>query len=376
MHVKIADEFGKDLELILGPKNRRTPITALSKQDIEDRINSVAEFIPQQGTQSIIDVAIAVLKEFQNSHAFDGIDIPIIGHLPDWGTKEYSIDHCYLDYDAQRGTHARHIAGIIFKFDAEQVTPGIGRKNGQEVFINDGQHRFITAICCGVTKLPISVREDASQRVDFDQYVAMNCDNLPSEPYDNFRNRVSRAKYYAEQHIDIPYTDQEDYDISEIFKKHGCIPVSKKDDKGKDQPGAIHRFDQVYRFWRTFGPNTFDKSLALLRSTWNDQPALSEPHWGLCWLFKANPKIEKGDQNLISRALRERWSKAGTLWREANKRIEEQFGEESWQYNSDNGLKIASAMYSAIKKQFEEVEINCPTDTKKRQITVDIPIMS
>ena len=196
MHVKIADEFGKDLELILGPKNRRTPITALSKQDIEDRINSVAEFIPQQGTQSIIDVAIAVLKEFQNSHAFDGIDIPIIGHLPDWGTKEYNIDHCYLDYDAQRGTHARHIAGIIFKFDAEQVTPGIGRKNGQEVFINDGQHRFITAICCGVTKLPISVREDASQRVDFDQYVAMNCDNLPSEPYDNFRNRVSRAKYY------------------------------------------------------------------------------------------------------------------------------------------------------------------------------------
>ena len=56
MHVKIADEFGKDLELILGPKNRRTPITELSKQDIEDRINSVAEFIPQQGTQSIIDV--------------------------------------------------------------------------------------------------------------------------------------------------------------------------------------------------------------------------------------------------------------------------------------------------------------------------------
>ena len=33
-------------------------------------------------------------------------------------------------------------------------------------------------------------------------------------------------------------------------------------------------------------------------------------------------------------------------------------------------------MYSAIKKQFEEVEINCPTDTKKRQITVDIPIMA
>lgn len=377
MHDKIADEFGKDLELILGPKNRRKPITALSKQEIEDRINSVAEFIPQQGTQSVVEVAIAVLKEFQNSHAFDGIDIPIIDKLPDWGTVEYDVDDCYLDYDAQRGTHARHIAGIIFKFEAEQVTPGIGRKTSEgKVFINDGQHRFITAICCGVRSLPISTRLDDSQKVDFDQYVAMNCDNLPSEPYDNFRNRVSRAEYYALKNIDVPYTDQEDYAISQVMKRHGCVPVSKKDDKGKDQPGAIHRFDQVYRFYRNFGESTFAKSLGLLRTTWNDQPALSEPHWGLCWLFKANPEISKGDQNLISRALRERWSKAGTLWREANKRIEETFGEESWQYNADNGLKIASAMYSAIKKQFDDVEIDAPKDSKGRTIDVDIPIMS
>jgi hypothetical protein len=376
MHDKIADEFGKDLELILGPKNRRIPITALSKQEIQDRINSVVEFIPQQGTKSIVDVSIAVLKAFQNSHAFDGIDIPIIDKLPDWGTKEYSIDDCYLDYDAQRGTHARHIAGIIFKFEAEQVTPGIGRKNGQEVFINDGQHRFITAICLGVTFLPISVREDSSQRVDFDQYVAMNCDNLPSEPYDNFRNRVSRAEYYAEQNIEIPYTDQEDYAISLIMKSHGCVPVSKKDDKGQDQPGAIHRFDQVYRFYRNFGKSIFNKSLGLLRTTWHDQPAISSAHWGLCWLFKFNPEISKGDQNLISRALRERWKKAGRLWIETNKRVENTFGEDSWQDNADNGLKIASAMYSAIKKQFDDVEIVQPKDSKGRTIDVDIPIMS
>ena len=149
----------------------------------------------------------------------------------------------------------------------------------------------------------------------------------------------------------------------------------KKDDKGKDQAGAIHRFDQVYRFWRTFNPKTFDKALGLLRTTWNDQPALSEPHWGLCWLFKQNPSIDKGDQNLMSRALRERWNKAGTLWREANRRIEKQYSEDSWQYNADNGLKIASAMYSAIKKYFDEVEIVCPKDSKKRTIDVDIPIM-
>jgi hypothetical protein len=160
------------------------------------------------------------------------------------------------------------------------------------------------------------------------------------------------------------------------MKKHGCQPVSKKDEQGKKMPGAIHRFDQVYKFWRYFGEDVFSKSLNLLRSTWNDQPALSEPHWGLCWLFKQNKSLEKGDLNLISRALRERWSKAGTLWPEANKRIEKQYGEESWQYQADNGLKISSAMFSAINKQYPEVKLQEPQDNKNRKLYVDIPMMN
>ena len=376
MHTRIVEEFGANLELILGPKNRRTSLADIPPKEKIERLSKVKEFIPHTGVKSVMTVVMDLLKEFQNSHAFDGIDLPIIETLPEWGVSTFDVDTCYFDYNAQRGTNARHIAGIIFKFEAEQVTPGVGRKNSKgHVFINDGQHRFCTAICLGITQLPLGTRLADSEKVDFDQYVALNCDNLPSEPYDNFRNRVSRAEYYVRQGLDVIYSDQEDYDISLIMKKHGCIPVSKKDDKGKDQAGAIHRFDQEYRFRRTFNPKTFDKALGLLRTTWNDQPALSEPHWGLCWLFKQNPSIDKGDQNLMSRALRERWNKAGTLWREANRRIEKQYSEDSWQYNADNGLKIASAMYSAIKKYFDEVEIVCPEDSKKRTIDVDIPIM-
>ena len=121
---EITDEFGKDLELVLGPKNIRVPYDQISQKEVEERLEKVAEklFIQTRNSkQTMLASLQQLLRHLQDTKALWGIDLPIMNLMPMKGTQLHPIEMLWINYRSQRNIYARHIVQLIFKFDPYSV---------------------------------------------------------------------------------------------------------------------------------------------------------------------------------------------------------------------------------------------------------------
>jgi hypothetical protein len=214
----IRKEFGENLELVYGPLNQRRDYRDLSQAEIAERLEKIPEklWVPQTrgGMLSVIESWRLALRELADSKALWGINFPQHTIMPMEGTERHPVEMLWINYGSQRILYLRHCVGIVFKFDPWSVFNGIGRKDSSNfVYINDGQHRTMACLFFGIRYMAVQYRVSDDVTVDIDQFCACNVDNLPSEPYDNYRNRSSRAEIFIASNKKPFREDQEMLDI-------------------------------------------------------------------------------------------------------------------------------------------------------------------
>lgn len=226
----IKEKFGDNLELVFGPKNKRVDYRKLSQKEIAERLEKIPEKLwvnqTRGGMLTILDSWILALDELVDSKALWGVDFPLISFMPMEGCERHPVENLWINYGSQRILYLRHCIQIVFKFDPWSVFNAIGRKDSNGfIYINDGQHRTVACLFFGMRYMAVQYRTSDDPTVDIDQFCACNVDNLPSEPYDNFRNRASRAEIYIQNGKKPFREDQEMLDIkhwAQRWKIHIC----------------------------------------------------------------------------------------------------------------------------------------------------------
>lgn len=244
----IKQEFGKDLELVFGPKNKRVDYRQLSQAEIQERLEKIPEklFVPQTrgGMLSILDSWRLALEQLADSKALWGVDLPQFNIMPMEGTERHPVEMLWLNYGSQRILYLRHCVGIVFKFDPWSVFSGIGRKDSNGlIYINDGQHRTMACLFFGMRYMAIQYRTSDDPTIDIDQFCACNVDNLPSEPYDNYRNRSSRAEIYIQNGKNPFREDKEMLDVKHWAQRWKINICRANDPSASSNRGISHMGD-------------------------------------------------------------------------------------------------------------------------------------
>lgn len=244
----VVEKFGQDLELVLGPKNQRKDYRSLSQKEIAERLEMISErlFVPQTrgGMLSILDSWILALEELADSKALWGVDFPKYAFMPMEGTERHPVEMLWINYGSQRILYLRHCISIVFKFDPWSVFNAIGRKDSTgKVYVNDGQHRTMACLFFGMRYMAVQYRTSDDYTVDIDQFCACNVDNLPSEPYDNYRNRSSRAEIYIQNGKKPFREDQEMLDIKHWAQRWRINICRAKDPAASSNRGISHMGD-------------------------------------------------------------------------------------------------------------------------------------
>lgn len=322
---EITDEFGIELELVLGPKKDRVPYNQISQKDVEKRLDLVDEklFIQTRNSkQTMIASFQQLLRHLQDTKALWGIDIPLMGYMPMKGTELHPIEKLWINYRSQRNIYARHIVQLIFKFDPYSVFNGIGRMTTDllKLFVNDGQHRTLACMIFGVRYIAIQYVESDDESVDIDQFCACNVDNLPSEAYDNYNNRKERCKSYLETGKIPVREDKFMWDISQWAERWQINICRVGEDKGRR--GISHMLDLFKS--AQMGMDVMDAAAAVIVTVYKDDEMKSANLVGLCellsqqdpiWLdiaytdpedFQLNPRLEE-----LARILRIRFGLTG-----------------------------------------------------------------
>ena len=244
----IKEEFGENLELIFGPKNKRVDYRQLSQKDIAERLEKIPEKLwvdqTRGGMLSILDSWKLALRELAESKALWGVDFPQFNVMPMEGTERHPVEMLMINYGSQRILYLRHCIGIVFKFDPWSVFNAIGRKDSSSyVYVNDGQHRTVACLFFGMRYMAVQYRTSDDITVDIDQFCACNVDNLPSEPYDNYRNRSSRAEIYIGNGKKPFREDQEMLDIKHWANRWKIRICRANDPAASSNRGISHMGD-------------------------------------------------------------------------------------------------------------------------------------
>jgi len=119
----IAERFGTNLELVLGPQSQRVPYDQISQAEVERRLELVQEklFVTNMrgGKQQLLQTLYEFLEHLEETKALWGIDIPLMNIMPMEGVERHPVEKLWINYRSQRTLYARHIVQIIFKFDLE-----------------------------------------------------------------------------------------------------------------------------------------------------------------------------------------------------------------------------------------------------------------
>ena len=298
----IKQKFGDNLELVLGPKNKRVDYRKLSQKDIAERLEKIPEKLwvdqTRGGMLSILDSWILALDELADSKALWGVDLPMYPFMPMEGTERHAVEKLWINYGSQRILYLRHCITIVFKFDPWSVFNAIGRKDSSShVYINDGQHRTIACLFFGMRYMAIQYRTSDDPTVDIDQFCACNVDNLPSEPYDNYRNRSSRAEIYIQNNKRPFREDQEMLDIKH-WANRWKIRICRANDPSASSNRGISHMGDILKSAR-MGISNMDLAAAIHIRCYGDQTIKSANLLGLTNLMSqqdvswTNPDVMK-----------------------------------------------------------------------------------
>jgi hypothetical protein len=280
----IKEEFGENLELIFGPKNKRVDYRQLSQKDIAERLEKIPEKLwvdqTRGGMLSILDSWKLALRELAESKALWGVDFPQFNVMPMEGTERHPVEMLMINYGSQRILYLRHCIGIVFKFDPWSVFNAIGRKDSSSyVYVNDGQHRTVACLFFGMRYMAVQYRTSDDITVDIDQFCACNVDNLPSEPYDNYRNRSSRAEIYIGNGKKPFSEDQEMLDIKH-WANRWKIRICRANDPAASSNRGISHMGDLLKSAR-MGITNMDIAAAIHIRCYDDQTIKSANLLGL-----------------------------------------------------------------------------------------------
>ena len=117
----IKQKFGDNLELVLGPKNKRKDYRTLSQKEIAERLEKIPDKLwvdqTRGGMLSILDSWILALNELADTKALWGVDLPQHSFMPMEGTERHPVENLWINYGSQRILYLRHCIQIVFKFD-------------------------------------------------------------------------------------------------------------------------------------------------------------------------------------------------------------------------------------------------------------------
>lgn len=286
---EITDEFGADLVQVLGPKINRIPYDQLSQAEVERRLKLVDEklFLKSMrgGKQQMMETFKQFLQHLANTKALWGVDIPLMNIMPMEGTQKHPIEKCWINYKSQRCLYARHTAQLIFKFDPFSVFNGVGRmtKDFRKLFINDAQHRTIACMIFGIRYMAVQYIISDDENVDIDQFCACNVDNLPSEAFDNYRNRKERCQAYIDSGRPPIREDKFMWDIAQWAQRWN-INIDRPGSPASNGPRGISHMPDLYNSAQ-LGFDVMDAAAAVLVSVYPTDPMKSANLYGLCELL-------------------------------------------------------------------------------------------
>ena len=288
----IAQRFGKDLDQILGPVSQRKPYDQVSQAEVESRLELVTEklFIANMrgGKQQLLQTFYEFLEHLEETKALWGIDIPLMNIMPMEGVERHPVETLWINYRSQRTLYARHIVQLIFKFDPWSVFNAIGRKTRDAIvtklFINDGQHRTIACMIFGIRYMAVQYRISDDENVDIDQFCACNVDNLPSEAFDNYRNRKERCDAYMQAGRPPIREDKFMWDIGQ-WANRWDIKICRVGDPIANGPRGISHMGDLYKSAR-MGFDVMDAAAATLVKVYPNDPMKSANLVGLCELLR------------------------------------------------------------------------------------------
>lgn len=280
----VKEDFGEDLEMIFGPKSKRVDYRQLSQKDIAERLEKIPEKLwvdqTRGGMLSILDSWKLALQDLADSKALWGVDFPQFNIMPMEGTERHPLEMLMINYGSQRILYLRHCISIVFKFDPWSVFNAIGRKDSSGyLYINDGQHRTVACLFFGMRYMAIQYRTSDDITVDIDQFCACNVDNLPSEPYDNYRNRSSRAEIYINSCKKPFREDQEMLDIKHWATRWN-IRICRANDPAASSNRGISHMGDLLKAARMGIPN-MDIAAAVHIRCYDDQTIKSANLLGL-----------------------------------------------------------------------------------------------
>jgi hypothetical protein len=361
----IKQKFGDNLELVFGPKNKRVNYKNLSQAEIAERLEKIPEklFVPQTrgGMLSILDSWILALDQLADSKALWGVDLPSHSFMPMEGTKRHAVENLWINYGSQRILYLRHCIEIVFKFDPWSVFNAIGRRDSfGKVYINDGQHRTMACLFFGMRYMAVQFRNSDDTTVDIDQFCACNVDNLPSEPYDNYRNRSSRAEIYISNGKKPFREDQEMLNIKQ-WASRWKIRICRANDPNASSNRGISHMGDIIKSAR-MGIDNMDIAAAIHIRCYDDQTIKSANLLGLTNL------ISQQNQNWTIPDLKTSFSKGSltnSFLEDLSEVILDQFGTGSEslhatckkavndEYGKGNGIgpeiKVGHALYHVYK---------------------------
>jgi len=286
----IAQRFGKDLDQILGPVSQRRPYDQISQTEVESRLELVDEklFLANMrgGKQQLLQTFYDLLEHLEDTKALWGIDIPLMNIMPMEGVERHAVEKLWINYRSQRTLYARHIVQIVFKFDPWSVFNGIGRmtKDLKRLFINDAQHRTIACMIFGIRYMSVQYRISDDENVDIDQFCACNVDNLPSEAYDNYRNRKERCDAYIQADRPPIREDKFMWDIAQ-WAQRWAVNICRVGDPVANGARGISHMADLYKSAR-MGFDVMDAAAAVLVKVYPNDPMKSANLVGLCELLK------------------------------------------------------------------------------------------
>jgi hypothetical protein len=385
---RVKADFGDNLELVFGPKNIRVDYRQLSQKEVTERLAMIPEKLwvdqTRGGMLSLLDSWMLALKALADSKALWGVDFPLLNIMPMEGCVRYKVEDCWLNYGSQRIFYLRHGIQIVFKFDPWSVFNAIGRKDSTgKIYINDGQHRTMACLFFGLRYMAVLTRTSDEVTVDIDQFCAQNVDNLPTEPYDNYRNRTSRADIYIKSGKTPFKEDKEMYDIAKWAGRWGIRICRANDPDASSNRGISHMGDIIKS--SLMGIENMDVAAAVMIRCYDYQTIKSANLLGLTNLLSqqdatwidatintegifnniktmANPKLE----DLAQVILKQFGTDSGSLHAACKKAVNDLNGK-------GNGIgpeiKVAHALYHVYRK-FGKFPMTAPVNKYNETISV------
>ncbi len=329
-HTRIADQFGSDLSLVLGPKADRVKWHDLDANDQQRRLRAFPTYLSTRelgSHPSLIDVAIYALNRLCSQGEMNplrGLDLPSYGSLSqactihgappiNYGSSLVPIDRLYKNAAKQRDVWLKHIfEDIIFQFDPSLVFAGIGRMTTDgRLFVNDAQHRTLACILMGINDVPINYIESDSEYYDVKQYVGININALSASDYDRWR---SRCALYVESLKIGKSVDPEcviAHELKMLFD--ACnVKVVEEGDKSQGNSLVLSGIGNMVKYRKEYGGKIFARAVRLNSAMFPKSKVHTANCWGLMEFLRDQEGLlldPVAIDSAIHRAVKKRWKK-------------------------------------------------------------------